>query len=247
MFELITGGDYLFDPASGSRYSKDDDHIAQIIELMGEFPKNIAFSGKYSSEFFNRKGMTGIRHTILLLSLSVGELRHINKLRFWHLDAVLHDKYLFPRADADALASFLNPMLALSSDKRAKAADLVHHRWLDGIIVQGEVDVIRRAEEEEAARKAVAASLSGSRQSTSRERKRLSNLTASEADAMKPVGEVDLTGEGTENEEAETAPPQPPSRLSAGPASTAAAIASHTITAPKQSVAAGKKPEGAGA
>lgn len=56
IFELITGGDYLFDPASGSRYSKDDDHIAQIIELVGEFPKSVAFSGKYSTEFFNRKG-----------------------------------------------------------------------------------------------------------------------------------------------------------------------------------------------
>ena len=56
IFELLTGGDYLFDPASGSRYSKDDDHIAQIMELMGEFPKSIAFSGKYSADFFNRKG-----------------------------------------------------------------------------------------------------------------------------------------------------------------------------------------------
>ena len=55
-FELLTGGDYLFDPASGSRYSKDDDHIAQIIELMGDFPKSLAFSGKYSPDFFNRKG-----------------------------------------------------------------------------------------------------------------------------------------------------------------------------------------------
>lgn len=55
-FELLTGGDYLFDPVSGSRYSKDDDHIAQIIELMGEFPKSVAFAGKYSGEFFNRKG-----------------------------------------------------------------------------------------------------------------------------------------------------------------------------------------------
>jgi hypothetical protein len=55
-FELLTGGDYLFDPASGSRYSKDDDHMAQIIELMGEFPKSLAFSGKYSPDFFNRKG-----------------------------------------------------------------------------------------------------------------------------------------------------------------------------------------------
>ena len=56
LFELITGGDYLFDPAAGTRYNKDDDHIAQIIELIGEFPKPVAFAGKYSSEFFNRKG-----------------------------------------------------------------------------------------------------------------------------------------------------------------------------------------------
>jgi serine/threonine-protein kinase SRPK3 len=56
IFELLTGGDYLFDPAGGQRYSKDDDHIAQIIELMGELPRSVAFAGKYSHEFFNRKG-----------------------------------------------------------------------------------------------------------------------------------------------------------------------------------------------
>lgn len=56
IFELLTGGDYLFDPQAGSKYSKDDDHIAQIMELMGEMPKSIAFAGKYSAEFFNRKG-----------------------------------------------------------------------------------------------------------------------------------------------------------------------------------------------
>ncbi|CAE6420269.1 unnamed protein product [Rhizoctonia solani] len=61
IFELLTGGDYLFDPQSGTKYSKDDDHIAQIIELLGEFPKSIAFSGKYSAEFFNRKGKSSLR------------------------------------------------------------------------------------------------------------------------------------------------------------------------------------------
>ncbi|KAF5386575.1 hypothetical protein D9615_002145 [Tricholomella constricta] len=146
IFELITGGDYLFDPASGSRYSKDDDHIAQIMELMGEIPKSIAFSGKYSSEFFNRKG----------------ELRHINKLRYWPLSSVLHDKYLFPTADAEALSAFLTPMLRLHPDKRAKATDLIHHRWLDGVVVQGEIDVIRRAELEEVELRATAAAASAS-------------------------------------------------------------------------------------
>ena len=41
-FQLSTRSDYLFNPASGSRYSKDD-HIAQIIQLMDEIPKFIAF------------------------------------------------------------------------------------------------------------------------------------------------------------------------------------------------------------
>lgn len=65
-FELLTG-DYLFDPSAGTRYTKDDDHIAQIIELMGSFSRNVALGGKYSQEIFNRKG----------------ELRHISKLKFW--------------------------------------------------------------------------------------------------------------------------------------------------------------------
>jgi len=137
LFELLAGGDYLFDPQAGSRYSKDEDHIAQIIELVGDFPQSLAFSGKYSSRFFNRKG----------------ELRHISKLRFWPLEDVLHDKYEFTRETAQTIASFLTPMLRLNPEKRAGAGELVHHRWLDGIVTQGEIDVIRRAEEEEARRR----------------------------------------------------------------------------------------------
>ncbi|EJD35243.1 kinase-like protein [Auricularia subglabra TFB-10046 SS5] len=118
-FELITGGDYLFDPASGSRYTKDDDHLAQIIELVGDFPKSLALAGKFSSNFFNRRG----------------ELRHITKLRFWPLEDVLHDKYLLPRDQAQLIASFLAPMLRLHPDKRASAREMLGHRWLAGVPV----------------------------------------------------------------------------------------------------------------
>ncbi|KAF8179616.1 CMGC/SRPK protein kinase [Pholiota molesta] len=182
LFELITGGDYLFDPASGSRYSKDDDHIAQIIELLGEIPKSIAFSGKYSHEFFNRKG----------------ELRHINKLRYWPLESVLHDKYLFPRAEADALAGFLTPMLRLHPDKRAKASELTHHNWLEGIVVQGEIDVIRRAEAEDVLARERAQEKEArrsrerggpEREAERGEKQRIEALDQSERDAMKPVDE----------------------------------------------------------
>lgn len=45
--------------------------------------------------------------------------------------------------------SCLTPMLRLQPDKRAKAAELVHHAWLDRVVVQGEIDSIRRTEEVE--------------------------------------------------------------------------------------------------
>ena len=37
-------------------------HIAQIIELVGPFPRKVALAGKYSAEIFNRKGESSISH-----------------------------------------------------------------------------------------------------------------------------------------------------------------------------------------
>ena len=54
-FELATG-DYLFEPHSGENYSRDEDHLAHIIELLGPVPRSIALMGKYSSEFFTKRG-----------------------------------------------------------------------------------------------------------------------------------------------------------------------------------------------
>ena len=51
LFELITG-DFLFEPRKGENYSKNDDHLAQIIELLGKIPKKFATSGRYSRVIF---------------------------------------------------------------------------------------------------------------------------------------------------------------------------------------------------
>jgi hypothetical protein len=80
LFELLAGGDYLFDPQAGSRYSKDEDHTAQIIELIGEFPQSLAFSGKYSSRFFNRKGKV---NPFLLPSFLFLKRGHAHKTLLW--------------------------------------------------------------------------------------------------------------------------------------------------------------------
>lgn len=54
-FELATG-DFLFDPHTGKNYTRDEDHLACFIEMLGPIPKHLALSGKYSKDFFNKKG-----------------------------------------------------------------------------------------------------------------------------------------------------------------------------------------------
>lgn len=113
-FELIST-DYLFDPQSGgTNYSKDDDHMAQIIELMGDLPRKMISSGKYSRELFNSKG----------------ELRKIRKLRMWPIRDVLREKYVMPEEEALLLADFLEKMLQLDPSKRAPAGKMARHPWL---------------------------------------------------------------------------------------------------------------------
>ncbi|ODN80190.1 CMGC/SRPK protein kinase [Cryptococcus wingfieldii CBS 7118] len=137
-FELLTG-DYLFDPQPGVKYDKDDDHIAQIMELLGDMPRTLAMNGKYSHEIFNRRG----------------ELRHINRLRFWPLISVLQEKYLMEKEDAEQLSSFLGPMLCYQPGERAKASELLEHKWLEGVVVQGEVELSKSLRESERIRREV--------------------------------------------------------------------------------------------
>lgn len=112
-FELLTG-DFLFSPHSGKRYSKDEDHVALMIEMLGSMPKHIATSGKYSREIFNRRG----------------ELRHIRDLHPTTIGSHLVTKYKWPAEEAHAVEKFLLPMLEYSGRKRATAGAMIQHPWL---------------------------------------------------------------------------------------------------------------------
>ncbi|KAM9908443.1 hypothetical protein OXX79_000362 [Metschnikowia pulcherrima] len=113
IFELLTG-DYLFDPRNGKSYTKDDDHIAQIIELIGYFPRSMLKESCNAREFFNHKG----------------ELHRISKLKPWGLKDVLIEKYKFSVSDAVEIADFLLPMLTLQPEARADAGGMINHPWL---------------------------------------------------------------------------------------------------------------------
>lgn len=142
-FELATG-DYLFEPHSGEDYCRllfinlflkkifqstilsvfivlctcfivrDEDHLAHIIELLGEIPRRIALSGRHSRAFFNKKG----------------ELKHITGLKPWGLYDVLTEKYEWSPNEAKEFADFLTPMLEFDPNTRATAAECLKHSWL---------------------------------------------------------------------------------------------------------------------
>ncbi|XKL63267.1 hypothetical protein PGB90_005631 [Kerria lacca] len=113
-FELATG-DYLFEPHSGDGYTRDEDHLAHIIELLGDIPKHIVDTGKQSRNYFNKKG----------------ELRNITGLKPWHLYDVLTEKYRWNPENAKDFSDFLCPMLEYDPNKRATAAACLQHKWLN--------------------------------------------------------------------------------------------------------------------
>jgi len=118
VFEMITG-DLLFEPQSRQKqFTKDDDHMAMIIELLGDeyaFEFEFRMGGKFSKQIFT----------------SAGELRHIQNLKPWSLHRVLLEKYVYSAADARAINSFLLPMLAINPRDRARAVEMLNHEWLE--------------------------------------------------------------------------------------------------------------------
>jgi serine/threonine-protein kinase SRPK3 len=159
-----------------------------------------------------------LRNLELTLRNSViGELRHIHKLRFWPMESVLHDKYLLPRADSEMIASFLTPMMRLNPEKRARAIDMVNHPWLEGIVVQGEIDLaLQKAERERERGRSGSRAIGSSRSNTASGSKSKSGSKsgsqrrpsgprdpkkdvqalneAAAVDAMRPVDEAALLG-----------------------------------------------------
>ncbi|NXI99820.1 SRPK1 kinase, partial [Psophia crepitans] len=112
-FEMATG-ECLFDPQPGKYFSRDDDHVARIIELLGRIPPHIAFSWKKSTNFFSKPGA----------------LLRISRLSPRSLHGLLLDTHRWAAQEAAAFASFLLPTLHYAPEHRATAARCLHHAWL---------------------------------------------------------------------------------------------------------------------
>lgn len=112
-FELLTG-DLLFDPRAGEDYDRDEDHLAMFQELLGKMPKGLALGGRYSKQFFDKKG----------------NLKHIKTLKFWPIKDVLMEKYHFSKEDAQSVEDFMKPLLDFDPKSRSTALDALRSKWL---------------------------------------------------------------------------------------------------------------------
>lgn len=113
VFELLTG-EYLFDPHSGMEYDRDEDHLSQMMQLMGPMPRWLTSRGRYARDLFNRNG----------------DLRNLPFMRDFPLHMLLIDKFDYAPEYAEEVASFLVPMLQFDPQKRATAHECLRHQFL---------------------------------------------------------------------------------------------------------------------
>ncbi len=113
VFELATG-DYLFDPLGGTNFTKNDDHLAKFLQILGKMPKKFVSRGSNSKKYFNK----------------LGKLKRIKNIKKLNLKEILINKYYFKEKEAQALTDFIMPMLEYFPEKRATARQMLKHPWL---------------------------------------------------------------------------------------------------------------------
>ena len=84
-FEMLTG-ELLFNPRrdNNESFGKNDDHLAQMMELLGRFPKKLSLRGVKAQKYFSKQG----------------NLVRIPKLQNWSLKDVMIAKYKFTEEQA---------------------------------------------------------------------------------------------------------------------------------------------------
>ena len=113
VFELVTG-DFLFQPEKGDTFTKNDDHVAKFVQMLGKIPKNFAKRAEHYNKFFTKNG----------------KMRRVKDIKYIPLCDILIHKYHFKEFEAKALTDFMMPMLEWYPEKRASARDLLRHPWL---------------------------------------------------------------------------------------------------------------------
>lgn len=130
LFELLTG-ESLFDPTFQTDeldISKDESHLIQMIELLGDVPVSLIHAGNSSRKWFTEDGehprcvifawayecwagLLRIETTYYPVSLASILERHIEK------------------SEVEGTTQFLETLLRLNPEDRANPEDIFNHEW----------------------------------------------------------------------------------------------------------------------
>jgi serine/threonine protein kinase len=116
VFELITG-DLLFDPSSGKDYSRDEDHLALITEMIGPIPKQ-ALRGTRLKQFYDAQG----------------KFLHVRELYYSNLQSLLETTYKLEPSTSRKIASFIGPCFTWEPNKRITAKAMLKHPFVAGLV-----------------------------------------------------------------------------------------------------------------
>lgn len=132
IFELITG-DYLFDPHNGTHFDKDEDHLAQIIELIGEYPPDEFLIDCYYTTKYFKLDEKNAQHQVVL--------KNISSLKIWKLRDVLIEKYKFDPEDSELelITDLILKCLRYNVEDRYDAHSLLKHPWFTGEMLSEEL------------------------------------------------------------------------------------------------------------
>lgn len=114
-FEIVTG-EKLFQPKVNKNLTCNEEHLAEIIELLGSFPLDFGMSGSHSKRFFDSRGT----------------LKKNPVLSYLNVRDTLTKVHRAKESEAEAFADFLEQMLQWSPQKRATPWQLLQHPWLKG-------------------------------------------------------------------------------------------------------------------
>ena len=109
-------GELLFNPRKDNNdsFGKNDDHLAQMMELLGRFPKKFTSRGLKNKKYYSKDG----------------NLIRIPKLQNWSLKDVMIAKYRFTQQEAQFFEDFMNPMLNCYPERRILSDEMLKHPWL---------------------------------------------------------------------------------------------------------------------
>lgn len=133
LYELLSGK-RLFDPfflTEELGLSMEESHLIQIIEIFGEFPRQLLAAVDHSSRWFTESGTLGLwnapRASLHSNIRTAGRLKTQTDSYPKTLEALLRSR--LDDRDVVPTTTFLATLLQICPQDRSRATDVINHPW----------------------------------------------------------------------------------------------------------------------